>query len=231
MPQAADWIRSGILAAVLVAAAALAQAGCGSGDGSPPSSANGSGEPAAKRPGGDLTATAIPQSGGGAAAGGHGSAGHSGGADPYSEGAGDSEAALVQSVRAYVSAIDRRDAQAVCELLVPGALRGVHLSQPGGGCADAVQASIGYSAAGEAAWQRTEIRRIGPIELDPRHPGEARVRVTVVHRYNHHREPSVEDDLIYLRQQAGRWLVAKPSSTFYRAIGSQNVPLSALTPP
>lgn len=231
MPQAADWIRSGILAAVLFAAAALAQAGCGGGDGSPQSSANGSGERAAKRPGGDLTATALPQSGGGAATGGHGAASHSGGADPYSEGAGDSEAALVQSVRAYVSAIDRRDAQAVCELLVPGALRGVHLSQPGGGCAHAVRASIGYSAAGEAAWQRTEIRRIGPVELDPRHPGEARVRATVVHRYNHHREPSVEDDLIYLRQQAGRWLVGKPSSTFYRAIGSQNVPLSALTPP
>jgi hypothetical protein len=134
-------------------------------------------------------------------------------------------------VRIYVKAIDQGDGQAVCELFVPGGLRGVRLPRPGGGCADAVGASIGFHPAGEVAWQRTEIRRIGPVELDPQSPGLARVRATVVHRYNRHREPSIEDDLIYLRHRGSRWLLAKPSSTFYRAIGARDVPLSALAPP
>ncbi len=184
----------------------------------------------ARHSSGQPTGTSPAPSGAHSAAAGK-AKGQSGGADPYSAAASDSESALLRSVRAYVTAIDRRDGRAACDLFAPEALRGIRLPKPGGGCAHAVQASIGFSANGEAAWQRTEIRRIGPVELDPQHPGEARVRATVVHRFNHHREPSIEDDLIYLRQRAGRWLVAKPSSTFYRAIGTQNVPLSALAPP
>ncbi len=57
------------------------------------------------------------------------------------------------------------------------------------------------------------------------------MRALVVHRFRGEREPSIEDDLIYLRYTAGHWLVAKPSSTFYRAIGARDVPLRAITPP
>jgi hypothetical protein len=45
------------------------------------------------------------------------------------------------------------------------------------------------------------------------------------------REPSIEDDVIYLRRGAGRWLIAKPNATLYRAIGVGNIPPSALAPP
>jgi hypothetical protein len=209
-----------------VAAAAAAQAGCGgSGAGGTSTPAGGGVSQPSTRSAGEVTTTGPDQTGD------DGNSTTGSGADPYSEGAGDSEAALVQSVRAYVSAIDRGDGQAVCKLFVPGALRGVQLPRPGGGCADAVGASIGSHPAGEAAWQGTEIRRIGPVELDRQSPGGARVRATVVHRYNRHREPSIEDDLVYLSYRGGHWLVAKPSSTFYRAIGARNVPLSALVPP
>jgi len=37
--------------------------------------------------------------------------------------------------------------------------------------------------------------------------------------------------VVYLRKVGGRWLIVKPSATFYRAIGAKDVPLIALTPP
>ena len=42
------------------------------------------------------------------------------------------------------------------------------------------------------------------------------------------REPSVEDDLIYLRNEDGRWLIVKPSATLYRAIGVGDIPPQVL---
>jgi hypothetical protein len=36
---------------------------------------------------------------------------------------------------------------------------------------------------------------------------------------------------VYLRRSGGRWLIVKPSASFYRAIGAKDVPLSALTAP
>ena len=45
------------------------------------------------------------------------------------------------------------------------------------------------------------------------------------------REPSIEDDVIYLRRVGGRWKIAKPSATFYRAIGARDVPIAALRAP
>lgn len=212
----------------LVAAAAVAQAGCGGSGSGTSTTLDGS---APTHTLGDVVTTTTSPGGGGEASRGDGPPGQRGGVDPYSEAAGSSESALVQSVRAYVSAIDRRDGATVCELLGPGVLRSVRLPREAAGCAESVRASIGYHPAGGAAWQGTEIRRIGPVELDPENPGEGRVRATVVHRFGGGREPSIEDDLIYLRYRAGRWLIAKPSSTFYRAIGAQNVPLRALTPP
>ncbi len=37
--------------------------------------------------------------------------------------------------------------------------------------------------------------------------------------------------MIYLRRIGGRWRIAKPSATFYRAIGTRDVPIAALRPP
>jgi hypothetical protein len=45
------------------------------------------------------------------------------------------------------------------------------------------------------------------------------------------REPSVEDDLIYLQSQGRRWLIAQPSATLYRAIGVGDIPPQVLAPP
>ena len=49
--------------------------------------------------------------------------------------------------------------------------------------------------------------------------GRRRVVATTVTHFAGNREPSVEDDLIYLRNEGGRWLIVKPSATLYRAIG------------
>jgi hypothetical protein len=60
---------------------------------------------------------------------------------------------------------------------------------------------------------------------------QARVSATTVTRFADNREPSIEDDLIYLGRVNGRWLIAKPSATFYRAIGVGNIPPQVLAPP
>ena len=60
---------------------------------------------------------------------------------------------------------------------------------------------------------------------------EARVVATTVTHFAGNREPSVEDDLIYLQSQGGRWLIAQPSATLYRAIGVGDIPPEVLAPP
>ena len=66
------------------------------------------------------------------------------------------------------------------------------------------------------------------IEL---HGDAAKVIATVVTRFSDRPEASIEDDVVYLVRTAGRWLVAKPSSTLYRAVGIADVPPSVLSPP
>ena len=46
---------------------------------------------------------------------------------------------------------------------------------------------------------------------------------TIFTRFADRDEPSVEDDPIYLRRAGGGWLLAKPSLTFYRAIGQERL--------
>jgi hypothetical protein len=41
----------------------------------------------------------------------------------------------------------------------------------------------------------------------------------------------VEEDVIYLQRVGGRWLLAKPSATLYRAVGYAQPPLRAFSPP
>ena len=47
-------------------------------------------------------------------------------------------------------------------------------------------------------------------------PGSA---ATVTHHFSDRKYVSVEDDVIYLQRVGGRWLLAKPSATLYRAVG------------
>ena len=62
-------------------------------------------------------------------------------------------------------------------------------------------------------------------------PERARVTATVMHRFSDRGYRSVEEDVIYLDRIGGRWLLAKPSGTLYRAVGYPEPPLRALTPP
>ena len=54
---------------------------------------------------------------------------------------------------------------------------------------------------------------------------------TVVTTFADRDERSVEDDVVYLVRAGGRWLVAKPSTTLYRAVGIADVPPSVISPP
>jgi hypothetical protein len=151
--------------------------------------------------------------------------------DPFSEEAGGERRALEAAVRSYLSAIDRRDGFSVCQVLAPGALEEVRLPRRGGGCAREVSASIGHAEPGGPRWRSLRVDSVGPAELDPATPGLARVRATVVTLYRGGREPSIEDDLVYLKHAGTAWLVTKPSASFYRAIGARDVPLGALVAP
>jgi hypothetical protein len=126
---------------------------------------------------------------------------------------GTDRSAATGAVRSYISALDERDAARVCSLIEQG------------GC----HASIGSRPPGGGpAWRRTEI-----VELKPESLGNDRARVTttVTHHFSDRKYVSVEDDVIYLERVGGRWLIAKPSATFYRAVGYAQPPLRAFTPP
>lgn len=139
------------------------------------------------------------------------------------------ERAAAAAMRAYVRALARRDARAVCASFAPGALRGVRFPRERGSCADTVAASLGYrDPRGLPVWRSS--RLAGPISAQV--DGErARVVATVLTRYADDREPSIEDDVLYLERRAGTWRLVQPSATFYRAIGATEVPPSALAPP
>ena len=70
--------------------------------------------------------------------------------------------------------------------------------------------------------------RIASVNIDGT---DARVVATIVTDFAGNREPSIEDDVIYLRQRGGRWLIAKPSAALYRAIGVGDIPPTVLAPP
>jgi hypothetical protein len=135
------------------------------------------------------------------------------------------------AVRAYVAALDDRDGDAACAVLAPGVVDDVDLPEERAGCAASLAASIGYrDPRGLPVWEGARVADVGSIELGAG-GGEAKVVATVVTRFADRDEVSVEDDVIYLVRDGGRWLVAKPSSTLYRAVGIADVPPSVLTPP
>ena len=77
-------------------------------------------------------------------------------------------------------------------------------------------------------YEGSRVARIASVSIDGR---SARVVATTVTRFAEQREPSIEDDVVYLRRTAGRWLISKPSAALYRAIGVGDIPPRALAPP
>jgi hypothetical protein len=137
--------------------------------------------------------------------------------------------AVTAVVTTYIAALDHHDGPGVCARFEPGALPLGDLPRRRGGCRSSLQASIGVRPGdGGPAWRRTEI-----VELKPEDLGNDRARVTatVTHHFSVRKYVSVEEDVIYLQRVGGRWLLAKPSATLYRAVGYAQPPLRAFSPP
>jgi hypothetical protein len=136
---------------------------------------------------------------------------------------------VARVVTAYVAALNHRDGARACGLLVPGAFSNVDYPRDRGTCAASLSASIGYrDPRGFPVYERSRVARIPAVAIDGQ---TARVTATTVTRFADDREPSVEDDLIYLNRLGGAWRIAKPSATLYRAIGAGDIPPQVLTPP
>jgi hypothetical protein len=143
---------------------------------------------------------------------------------------------VARVVRAYLAALNARDGEGGCALFVPGALAAVDFPRDRGSCAASLSASIGYrDPRGFPIYDRSRIGRIPSVTIQGSEGGNvgasARVVVTTLTHFAGNREPSVEDDLVYLRNEDGRWLIAKPSATLYRAIGVGDIPPQVLAPP
>jgi hypothetical protein len=132
-------------------------------------------------------------------------------------------------VRAYVAALDSHDGARACALFAPGALDGVNFPRGHAGCASSLGSSIGYrDPRGFPVYRGSRVARIASVSIDG---ADARVVATDVTDFAGNREPSIEDDVVYLHQQGGRWLIVKPSAALYRAIGVGDIPPAVLAPP
>jgi hypothetical protein len=139
------------------------------------------------------------------------------------------ERAVARAVRAYVEALDQRDGAAACALLAPGAIDAVKLPEERGDCASSLEASIGYrDPRGVPVWKSARVVALPSLEVDGE---QAKVVATTVTQFADRDEPSIEDDVVYLVRSGDEWLIAKPSSTLYRAVGVADVPPSVLAPP
>ncbi|CAN5497567.1 hypothetical protein BH10ACT11_BH10ACT11_01520 [soil metagenome] len=133
------------------------------------------------------------------------------------------------AVNAFLRDLDRRDATAICRAFDPGALNKVDFPKPGPNCPSTVEASLGYrDPRGLPVWKGSKPTGDISAQIDG---DRARVTATVVTDYKDQRDPSVEDDVLYLQRIGERWILLKPSATFYRAIGVADVPLDAFKPP
>jgi hypothetical protein len=138
-------------------------------------------------------------------------------------------AAVATAVRGYIAALDRHHAARVCALIAPGGLDLSELPKHRGGCHSSLRASIGsIPPQGGPAWRRTDVVEVKPEALGD---DRARVTATVTHHFSDRRYVSVEDDVIYVERVGGRWVLAKPSATLYRAVGYAQPPLRAFSPP
>jgi hypothetical protein len=140
----------------------------------------------------------------------------------------ENEREAVRAVHRYVEAINDRNGRALCQL-VPSLTGELDLPEQRGGCAHSVRASIGYAdPRGFPQWRRSRLGEIRSAAVDG---SSARVVATVVTYFADRKEPSIEDDVLYLEESGGRWGLAKPSATLYRAIGAPDVPPRALQEP
>src|SRR6476469_2900669 len=226
---------------ILAALLALTLAGCGGGSGASDPATTPSAATVATGPAGDVTGTgkrppgavgpadpAEEQAEGPAATE---ASPESQAEGPQSNGelAGEDRSSAVATVSGYIGALERHEAGRVCALLMPGSLDLSELPERRGGCASSLRASIGARPPGGApAWRKTTLVEAKPEDLGDR---RARVSATVTHRFSDRKYVSVEDDVIYLQRVGGRWLLAKPSGTLYRAVGYPEPPLDAFTPP
>ena len=138
-------------------------------------------------------------------------------------------AAVTAVVSDYVAALNRHDAARVCSLLAPGSLEVRDLPRHRGGCRASLGASIGARPpSGGPAWRRTQVVEVKTERLSD---NRARVSATVTHHFSDRKYVSVEDDVIYLERVGGRWRLAKPSGTLYRAVGYRSPPLRSFSPP
>lgn len=135
---------------------------------------------------------------------------------------------IANTVREYVAALDARNGKRVCELLAPGAIGKVKLPKSLGSCAASVRASIGYAdPRGLPVWEGAKVASVNTKVAK----NDARAVATVVTDFADRNQPSFEDDVVYLVRSGQLWKIAKPSSTFYRAVGIADVPPSVITPP
>jgi hypothetical protein len=199
-----------------LAALSLAAAGCGDGD------ADGTtGSTAPGAPGHAKTAT----EGGQATTPGGGGAGEPASSSRQRNPARD----VRQAIDDYIDALDAADGERLCSLFVSGALDDLDLPVRRDGCSASVAASLGYrDPRGFPVWTGSAIGGFHTIAIQG---DQARATVTILTRYAGNREPSIEDDVIYLRRSGGHWLLVKPSVTLYRAIGVPNAPPQVLAPP
>jgi SnoaL-like domain len=143
------------------------------------------------------------------------------------QGSSEAEREVIQAVRRYVEAIDERDGEELCERVAGAA--GLDFPEQRGSCAASVEASIGYAdPRGFPVFESAKLSGRPEIEVDG---AEARATATVITEFADRSEPSVEDDVAYLERHGKRWLLAKPSSTLYRAIGVPDVPPEVLEEP
>jgi hypothetical protein len=141
----------------------------------------------------------------------------------------DDEAEVTAAVDAYIAALNSGDGAAVCAAIVPEGIRLGELPRRKGSCPASVSASIGFRGpGGTPAWRRTKVAEVTAVSVGE---GTARVTATVTHDFADRKYNSIEEDVIYLGRHGDAWLIAKPSGTFYRAIGYPEPPLRALTPP
>jgi hypothetical protein len=227
------------IGAILMVLPALALGGCGGGSGGgetaakAPTSHTVTGAPSdvtGKLPGGAVgpTDTAEEQAEGPAATEASPEAPAEG---PAAKGevSGENRSAVGAAVGDYIDALDHHDAARVCALLAPGSLDLNDLPKRRGGCRSSLRASIGTRPRGGGpAWRRTSLYEVKAEDLGD---DRARVRATVTHHFSDRKYVSVEDDVIYLEKLGGRWLLAKPSGTLYRAVGYPQPPLRAFAPP
>jgi hypothetical protein len=139
------------------------------------------------------------------------------------------ESSAGRTVSHYIDAVNAEDGEAICALLVPGAIEAMKLPVARATCAASLNASIGYRDPRGIPWKHTELLKLRKVEVS--NGRTATVLASIRTDFADRDEPSYEDDIIYLTRSSGQWLLTKPSATLYRAVGVADVPLAVLSPP